>query len=196
MKFILSLILCAFSPMVYSQNPCNVKADVFRADVSYTNSEKEFKIEVNNRISNSTLIFYKLSSERGRYNYQDSIKVDELRKKERKAAGEYRELEQLRNKYKVFETDSITISNKSRIIKYSDSLINYKEIILKELENQPIYTDAMFVEVFENGDQQYIVSNPDADNYTIVYYFLKSALQEYWKKVSNPILTKDYTGID
>jgi len=194
MNFFSSLILCAFSSMVYCQNPCNVNVDVFRADVSYTNSENEFKIEVNNRKSNPTLIIYKLSSERGRYNYQDSIRFDELRKKERKVAGEYRELEQLRNKYKVFETDSITISNKSRIIKYSDSLINYKESILKELENEPIYTDAMFVEIYGNGNQKYIVSNPDLDNYKWIFNFLKYSLNEYWERVSNPILNKEYTG--
>jgi hypothetical protein len=175
--------------MVFSQNPCNV-----RADVSYTNSEKEFKIEVNNRQSNSTLIFYKLSSERECYNYQDSIRIVELREKKWKTAGENKELEQLRNKYKVFEKDSITISNESLIVKYSDSLINYKETILKEKKNQPVYTDAMFVEVFENGNQKYIVSNPDLDNYKWVFYFLKYALNEYWERVSNPILNKEYTG--
>ena len=54
----------------------------------------------------------------------------------------------------------------------------------------------MYVEIYENGFQKYRVSSPDADNYSIVYYFLKSALQDYWKKVPKPILTKDYTSIN
>ena len=53
----------------------------------------------------------------------------------------------------------------------------------------------MYVEIYENGLQKYKVYNPQTDIYSIVYYFIQSALQEYWQKVSKPILRKDYTSI-
>ncbi len=176
--------------MVYSQDHCKI-----RADISYTSSEKEYKIELDRRQNVSSLILYKLSSERQTYSVRDKKRVDELRGKW-KTAEEHRELEEIRNRYKIFDKDSILISNNSKTFKYSDSLLFHSETILEEKLNQPVYTDAMYVEIYENGFQKYRVSSPDADNYSIVYYFLKSALQDYWKKVPKPILTKDYTSIN
>lgn len=189
MRTFLILIFCAFGSMVYSQDHCKV-----RADISYTSSEKEYKIELDRRQNVSSLIVYKLSSERKSYSLRDQKRVDELRGKW-KTAEEHRELQKLRNRYKIFDKDSILISNNSKTFKYSDSLLFHSETFLKEKLNQPVYTDAMYVEIYENGLQKYKVYNPQTDIYSIVYYFIQSALQEYWKKVSKPILTKDYTSI-
>ncbi|MFV8281765.1 hypothetical protein ACNKXS_09490 [Christiangramia marina] len=183
------LIFCAFGSLVYSQDHCKI-----RADISYTSSEKEYKIELDRRQNVSSLIIYKLSSERKSYSLRDQKRVDELRGKW-KTAEEHRELEKIRNRYKIFDKDSILISNNSITFKYSDSLLFHFEKILDEKKDQPVYTDAMYVEIYENGLQKYKVYNPQIDIYSIVYYFIQSALQEYWKKVSKPILTKDYTSI-
>lgn len=191
MRFFFILIFSAFGSTVFSQDHC-----IVRADISYTSSEKEYKVELDRRQNVSSLILYKLSSERKSYNVRDKNRIDELRKKNWKTAEEHRELEEIRNRYKIFDKDSILISNNSKTFKYSDSLLFHSETILEEKLNQPVYSDAMFVEIYENGFQKYRVSSPDADNYSIVFYFLKSALQDYWKKVSKPILTKDYTSIN
>tara|TARA_B100000953_G_scaffold110762_1_gene91104 strand:+ start:1495 stop:1749 length:255 start_codon:yes stop_codon:yes gene_type:complete len=78
------LIFCAFGSMVYSQDHCKV-----RADISYTSSEKEYKIELDRRQNVSSLIIYKLSSERKSYSLRDQKRVDELRGKW-KTAEEHR----------------------------------------------------------------------------------------------------------
>ncbi len=70
--------------MVYSQDHCKV-----RADISYTSSEKEYKIELDRRQNVSSLIIYKLSSERKSYSLRDQKRVDELRGKW-KTAEEHR----------------------------------------------------------------------------------------------------------
>jgi len=184
------LIFCAFGSMVYSQDHCKV-----RADISYTSSEKEYKIELDRRQNVSSLIIYKLSSERKSYSLRDQKRVDELRVKW-KTAEEHREFEKIRNRYKIFDKDSILISNNSITFKYSDSLLFHSVKFLKEKLNQPVFTDAMYVEIYENGLQKYKVYSPQTDIYSIVYYFIQSALQEYWQKVSKPILTKDYTSIN
>ena len=184
------LIFCAFGSLVYPQDHC-----IVRADISYTSSEKEYKIELDRRQNVSSLILYKLSSERKSYNIRDKNRIDELRKKNWKTAEEHRELEEIRNRYKIFDKDSILISNNSITFKYSDSLLFHSVKFLKEKLNQPVFTDAMYVEIYENGLQKYKVYNPQTDIYSIVYYFIQSALQEYWQKVSKPILRKDYTSI-
>jgi len=189
MRTLFILIFSAFGFTVFSQDHCKV-----RADISYTSSEDEYKIELDRRQNVSSLILYKLSSERKSYSLRDQKRVDELRGKW-KTAEEHRELEEIRNRYKIFDKDSILISNNSKTFKYSDSLLFHSETFLKEKLNQPVYTDAMYVEIYENGLQKYKVYNPQTDNYPIVYYFIQLALQEYWKKVSSPILTKDYTSI-
>jgi len=189
MRTFFILIFCAFGSLVYSQDHCKV-----RADISYTSSEKEYKIELDRRQNVSSLILYKLSSERKTYSVRDKKRVDELRGKWN-TAEEHRELEEIRNRYKIFDKDSILISNNSKTFQYSDSLLFHSETFLKEKLNQPVFTDAMYVDIYESGFRKYKVYNPQTDIYSIVYYFIQSALQEYWKKVSSPILTKDYTSI-
>ena len=189
MKTFWILIFCAVGSVAYSQSQCTI-----RADVSYTSSENEYKIELDRRQNVSSLILYKLSSERKSYSLRDQQRVDELRGKW-KTAEEHRELEEIRNRYKIFDKDSILISNDSKSFKCSDSLLFHFEKILKEKKDQPVFTDAMYVEIYENGLQKYKIYNPQTDIYPIVYYFIQSALQDYWKKVANPILTKDYAGI-
>jgi uncharacterized membrane protein len=154
----------------------------------------EYKIEIYREQDSSTITYFKLSPKRGAYNSKDSIRLNELLNKKWRTAEENQEYDKIYNKYKVFEKDSLKVTNKEMVIKYTDSLINNEKAILNEKNSQPIYMDAMEVIVTNNDLKRYSVYNPSRNNYTLIFLLLKESLSVYRKRDENPILSKCYTG--
>lgn len=189
MKIYFKIILLLFTSISFAQNHYNLKFEI-----SHTTSSNEYKIEIDKYQTHSLITFFKLSPTRSAYKYKDSIRIKELLNKDWKTAEEHKEFEEIYNNYKIFEKDSLMVSNNDPIIKYSDSLLNSEELILKEKSIQPIYSDAMEITVFVDNLKKYSIYNPDKNNYTLIYKLLKKTLSLYWEQSANPIFNKCYTG--
>jgi asparagine N-glycosylation enzyme membrane subunit Stt3 len=185
MKFI-PFILLLFTVNLFCQTSYKLKLDA----ISESN---EYGIQIDKSVDSSRVTYFKLMDKRRNYSVEDSIRLDELRKKW-KTAEENKEYYSIINEYKMFEKDTLNISNNSLMIKYSDSLIKNEANILLEKKEQPIYIHALEIKVSVNEKEKYSVYNPNKNNYRLVFLLIKEALSIYKKRTDDPILTENYTG--
>ena len=169
-----------------------------KLEVNSTMPFKEYNIKLKRNSSNAKVYFERYTEKLAKKSTKDSLRLNVLFDKKDRDRSDIQEIYSIINKYKIYETDSISLDLKHPIIKYADSITNSEKKFKKEKVEKEgrIVIDGtnliLNVKCFSDYKFRYYFNSPDEKTFPLIYIFWQELKNYYNNNSKKQILDKDY----